>query len=194
MCLSPKEAKSETAAQLMQEYAESNIFVDEVAWSPDHNTMALLMNEGLYLWKVGEESPSAVESVSKEPCRRYLAWSHDGKYVSFHFYASPQATLYVVEHSSLKIAAREHVLTTGFWSPDSNEMLIGLRDEPNESASLAILDMDSGDMRLLLEANNPWELYIPQGWESPGVVMYDYSKWVEGQPNISKAGLKLNTR
>jgi len=147
-------------------------------WAPDakrlvverNNTLQIITVEGqeiqtIYRGKLYHPPLAQGDAILRSP-----SWSPDGHHIVFAVHETPKTKLLLVSTDGRLV--RELFSIEGYiigwdWSPDGQEVLMVTRYENGWSGDIRILDIQSGDTKVLYEENN-YEYCKPVARWHPG--------------------------
>ncbi len=154
--------------------------VREVAWSPDGGSFLYTAdNDGDEFTKIYQIPVRGGRSseIAVQPQVQYSlqGWSPDGRYIAYSGNDREPTDQDVILRNTesgevTRPMADGGLYSPAFWSPDNQHLLV-VKAYSNTNTDLYVLDIDSGDARLITEHEGEVR-YIPAGWSVDGSGFY----------------------
>ncbi len=154
-----------------------------ITWRKDQSAVAFLTASDCYIWQLPEARPQLLTSVRPGGFNQlhHLAWSPDDRYLSIHEGLGQETNLKVLSFPERQVVLDSPVYTLAYWAPDISQLLLATPSGitlpadfvPSYTADLVLLDVATGQKRVLLEAQGQTS-YRPLGWITPNKISYDY--------------------
>lgn len=168
-----------------------------ITWRQDQSAVAFLTASDCYVWQLPEAEPKQINSVRRGGFNQlhHLAWSPDDRYLSIHEGIGQETNLKVLSFPEPEIVVDSPVYVLAYWAPDTNQLLLATPSGiaptidfvPSYTADLALLDVVTGQKRVLLRADGKTS-YRPMGWITPSTISYDH---MEGRRYSPSQELKI---